>query len=202
MATSFKQYIAVTVAELKGDKKKSAILAVLVVVAAVVLLRVAITSGKGPSTASAAHMSSPQKAVKTQQSFGLSDMSDSEQAAGQARRLEYLKSLNGTIRRDLFRPDLSMFPLVKPAEDHVKVPVPVSVSAPLADEEELRRRVLASAGPLVLESTMVGATSIASINGVILRVGETISGFKVIQITSHNCTLKKDEILVILEIQR
>ena len=54
----------------------------------------------------------------------------------------------------------------------------------------------------MLQSTMVGASSIANINGKILRVGESFSGFEIVDITSHSCLVRKRNVTAVLEIKQ
>ena len=112
--------------------------------------------------------------------------------------------MDGTITRDLFMVNPELFPPKHP--DEVK-PAPTTTSAPATapatDVRELEQKLVHSeAQDLELESTMVGQCSIASINGKILRVGEWLSGFEVVEITTRSCTVRKKGVPVVLEIKK
>ncbi len=69
------------------------------------------------------------------------------------------------------------------------------------EEEKLAARkkiVLAQAQALTLQSTIVTANPTAMINDSVLRKGDWINGFQVVEITPRTCSLVKDEITVIL----
>jgi hypothetical protein len=51
----------------------------------------------------------------------------------------------------------------------------------------------------VLQSTFIGSTPTAVVNGRVLRVGESINGFKVVEITARACVVEQGEVKVRLE---
>jgi hypothetical protein len=185
------------VAELSRDKKKTIILSVLLLVGAIMGARL-LLSGGGPAKASASPMvtvnGSPTTTVKA------SPDPTNREAKAKARRDQYIKEMDGSITRDLFAADITLFP-VKHVEP-VKV-MPTTTSAPsTAREDEQRRTIQVEAQALVLESTMLGDSSIASINGKILRVGDNLGGFQVLEITSRSCVVRKKSVTVVLEIRK
>jgi hypothetical protein len=111
--------------------------------------------------------------------------------------------MDGSITRDLFLANLDLFPR-KNVEPVKVVPTPTtaaSAPAPVSADQD-GRIIQAEAQALVLQSTMVGASSIANINGKILRVGEWFSGFEIVDITSHSCLVRKRNVTAVLEIKQ
>jgi hypothetical protein len=185
------------VAELGRDKKKTIILSVLLLVGIILGARMFL-SGGGPVQASATPMvtanGSPTTAIKA--SPGTLD----RDAKTKARRDQYIEKMDGNITRDLFAVDMSLFPVKQ--VDPVKV-VPTTTSAPATMQEDQERRTIqVEAQALVLESIMLGESSVASINGKILRVGDSLGGFRVVEITSRSCTVRKKNVSVLLEIRK
>jgi len=68
-------------------------------------------------------------------------------------------------------------------------------------EQARRKRIQAEAGQLVLQSTIVGSSPMAIINGHVVRAGKSIEGFRVLQVTSHACVVEKDGVKVTLRIK-
>jgi len=186
-------------AELKRDKKKSATLAVLCVVAGIVAGRI-VMKPLPPAKANAAAESST---VATT-SGGSASPAAPFAEAGQAQRAnpnkwrEYIAELDTKVSRDIFLADESVFPpqeLKKPESSNVVVETGPSPEEKL---EAKRRIIKVQAQALVLQSTIVSATPTAIINDRVLRKGDWISGFKIVAITPRTCTLKKDGIKVTL----
>ena len=98
------------------------------------------------------------------------------------------------VDRDMFTPDPVYFP---PKQK----PRPVAVATPVDEEaarrEAERKAVQAQARALTLQSTMVGSAAI--INGQVLRVGDWINGFQVVEIAVRSCTVEKSSMRVTLE---
>lgn len=186
------------VAELMRDKKKAAILGVLVLVGIVFTIKALVHSG--PATAAATSLAG--KDLLTSPPKSQDDAGDRDLKA-KARRDLYIQQMDGSITRDIFLANLDLFPR-KNAEPVKVAPTPTTAaSGPAPDPEDLDRRVIrAEAQALVLESTMVGASSIANINGKILRVGERFSGFEIMDITSHSCLVRKRNVTAVLEIKQ
>jgi hypothetical protein len=80
-----------------------------------------------------------------------------------------------------------------------------------SDAQETLRLVQKEANTLILQSTMIGTAPVAVIDGPpdidgkkgprMLRVGETINGFEVTQISCRSCTMKKNDVTVLLEMK-
>jgi hypothetical protein len=125
----------------------------------------------------------------------------------ETRRVTYIKQLNYDFGRDLFAVNSEYFP--PPPKRPVVGPRVVLSAAPSTDE--MQRLMQAEAKSLDLQSTMVGATPIAIINGPpdsdnrkgprVLRVGETINGFKVTQISARSCAIWKNDVTILLEMK-
>jgi len=102
-----------------------------------------------------------------------------------------------TIDRDLFTPDPTYFSTprkgkpaaVKRADDSVAI------------REAQERAVRAQARALTLQSTIVGGADVptAIINGEVLRVGDAINGFRLVEIASRTCTVEKTNLRITLE---
>lgn len=179
--------------ELRRDKKKSAIMAVLVLVAAVLGGRL-IVSQFGPAKASA----SSSAAVATAEVAAPS--SDGASAGGAqhgmvAKRDEYIANIKPGITRDLFKFTPEAFALAKPqkAPAMAKKPTtrPVDKEKALKElRKQLKELAQSRARDLKLQSTIVGASPIAIINGKLVRVGRKIDGFTVVSVTSRKCEIE------------
>ncbi len=175
-------------AELKRDKKKTVIMAVLLLVAMVVIGRVVLKAGK-PATASAdttvRNSTDPQPAMSGEPDTAETGESDHD---GKVRNLG---PIDTTITRDIFATNPKYFPPGKIDG------VPVEFASVKTDDVAAEREaILARARELTLQSTMLSATPTAIIEGQVLRVGETINGYKVVEIGPRQCTLEKNGIRV------
>jgi hypothetical protein len=187
------------VAELTRDKKKAAVLGVLVLVGAVFTIK-ALVHGGGPAAASATPL-----AAKDSLTCGPKFQEDpaDRDLKVKARRDQYIQQMDGSITRDIFLANLDLFPRknVEPVKVVLTPTTAASGPAPIPEEQD-RKVIQAEAQALVLQSTMVGASSIANINGKILRVGEWFSGFEIMEITSHSCLVRKRNVTAVLEIKQ
>lgn len=194
MGTSFDQWRIRFVNDLKRDKRKSAIMGVLVVAALFFGVR-ALLDTTSPASASASA-----KGGRKSLAIG-GGMSDEASLRRQAARQSHLQSLDMDIRRDLFGADLRAYPQQKTTEV-VKV-LPTVASAPADDKAEaLRRRVRAEAATLTLESVLSGQQPMACINGKVLQSGQRFNGFEVQRITSRGCVLEKEGVQVELVLKK
>jgi hypothetical protein len=187
------------VAELMRDKKKAVILGVLLMVGIGFAIK---TFGHGgPATASATPL------VNAKDSLASTAKSQEDSAEldlkAKVRRDQYIQQMDGSITRDIFLADLDLFPRknVEPVKVVPTSTTAASAPAPMPEDQE-RKVIQAEAQALVLDSTMVGGSSIASINGKILRVGESLGDFEVVDITSHGCTVRKNNVTCVLEIKK
>jgi hypothetical protein len=177
------------VAELGRDKKKSAILGALLVVAMVLVARMAVgqfvpSSAKGASRRSIALA-------------GVADASGGSAAAeNPAKGQQAGKGPKGKVTRDIFALDLNAFP--RPgAADMVKV-VRGANEGRLSAEQV---RVLQEAQTLVLQSTIVGRRPAAMINGCVVGLGGTVARFHVVEVDADWCVVEKDGVRVTLRMQ-
>ena len=203
-------------AELVRDKKKTGILVALVLVAAIVVARVAL-SRSGPAAA-VAEVPTPQAAPgypsgspggEAVSPLGKSPRPD------RAKWAEYLRSMDRTISRNLFRPNLACFP---PQPGAKVEPDPGLVGEPgwfervrngIAERQQEGsterariRAITAQARSLKLQSTMrVGNSPTALIDGQVLREGDYVSGFRVKRIASNRCVVTKDGVDVELRME-
>jgi hypothetical protein len=70
------------------------------------------------------------------------------------------------------------------------------------DEKEMERQaVLKQAKEMVLQSTMTSANPSAVINGRVLRLGEWLNGFQVVEISPRACKVEKRGVRVTLEMK-
>lgn len=210
--------------QLQRDKKKTALLIVLLVTAGVVGGRLVVSQAV-PTPARA-------KAAGDSEARLLPDLcvtgpfaSSSPEALGgarpdaAARREEYLASLDRTIARDLFRPNPELFPpsgddrgagganAGKAQDDQPGWFQQVwdwVEQARQARRDEIARAeaVRAQAGALVLQSTMVGPSATALINGQVLQKSDWIDGFRVKSIASDTCVVSKDGVDVVLRMKK
>lgn len=181
------------VVELGRDKKKTVILAVLLVVALVAIGRL-LTSGQPARVQAAVAVPPVVAAQPTSAAMTGEDLAVQEKSA---RRDAYMETFARKISRDLFQPNTDFFPPVQ------EVAPKATAKVEAADENiaELQRRgqVQAQARSLVLQSTILGTVPTAIINGKVLRSGEWVSGFEVMEITTHTCSVRKNGVTVVLE---
>jgi len=102
------------------------------------------------------------------------------------------------IQRNLFLPNSAFFP---PKEEDKAKPKPTvtPVDAAAARREAQRRAVQTEAQALTLQTTIVGASPTAIINGQVLGVGGWLNGFQVVSINSGSCVVEKKGMRVTLE---
>jgi len=183
-------------AEFKADKKKATILSLLLLVAVIVGLRF-VMQYKSPESAEASTINTPLTEVANQAHRVVKNQA----IQSQDRLAEHLKKQKSEIDRDIFAVNSSYFTLQKTVE--IPKAQPTSAPTPAEDiKEKQRKAILAQAASLTLESTMLGQTSVAVINGKILHIGEYFSGFRVVDIAASRCRLVKNEVTVTLEIKK
>ena len=177
-------------AEVQRDTKKALILGTLMLVLIGAVVR-EIVRRRGPAQATAAATTSvvaPRPAALTAAAAQAAAQGDSGQ---EDKPLELGRLV---VDRDMFTPDPVYFP---PKQK----PRPVAVATPVDEEaarrEAERKAVQAQARALTLQSTMVGSAAI--INGQVLRVGDWINGFQVVEIAVRSCTVEKSSMRVTLE---
>jgi len=185
--------------ELKHDKKKTIILSVLVVFAGIVGGRMLITQSS-PSKAKASQdtalESSEDDALNTRATVIARAKADARSKTN-AERKRYLTKIRHDFYRDIFKPNANYFP---PATGDVKPVKSADVVNEHAEKERLRRIeiqvIRAQAQALALQSTILSSQPTAMINDRVLRVGDWINGFKVIEIHSRSCVVEKRNVKI------
>lgn len=203
-------------AEIKRDKKKTVILAALLIVAGIAGGRMLVSS-RGPRQARAAEAGAAGPAATAETPSLLRTDQAKAGRLSDAEREAYLSGMDRRIARDLFRPRLEYFALqggtnfetilVSVEEEPTELFGQIGrwVAQKHQAQRELQGRVTvigAQAQALSLESTMLGASPTAIINGQVLRKGEWVSGFRVERIQSDACVVSKDGVEVELHMKR
>jgi len=182
-------------AEFRRDKKKTAILTVLALAAAVLVVRALLP--KAPQTARAASslLVQPRSAAPAGQAAPAAPPASKAQAAkgrkGKKPELASVDHMTREITRDIFR----LNPRYFPQETAVKKPTTQPGKAgPLTPETVVQQQAQA----LLLESTIMSDSPVAMINGRMKRVGQEIHGFRIVKINDVSCVVSKDGIQVTL----
>ncbi len=174
------------IAEIKRDKKRAAILGIVLAVGLLIGGKALI--GGLPSKAAAAP--SKKKAGDQQVAARTVPVKHSEA------RTAYLKGLHGNVTRDVFeiRPDCFASITKAPARA-----VATTTTAPV---DRRRETIEDQAARLALQTVMYGSTSMVSIDGQLLRAGEIVkgSGFQIVEIKPASCVLVKEGVTVELKL--
>lgn len=192
--------------ELKRDKKKSAVLAVLTVVALVMGIRALGSGTPAPAKAMiAAPPLSSAGSIAAAQSVstpaGNADLSSSGEVLSEQRREQYIFSIDRRINRDIFAVKLDQFPLqaavvIQPAASE-------PASQPAVDPAVAQRQeILAQAELLALQSTICGKAPTAIINDRVLTTGDSIQGFTVVDIQDQACVVRKNDVTLTLNLKK
>jgi len=181
-------------AEVRRDPKKASIMGVLALVLLIIGVREIARRSGSAATARASDGAGTTSLRRTASAVqapglpkGLGPRADSSAPVQKA-----------TVDRDIFTPNVAYFPV----EDKSKPATVVSAAQavdPTAKAEAAKLQVQAQAKALSLQSTVVGAVPTAIINGRVLRVGDWVSDFQIVQINSRSCQLEKSGIRVMLE---
>ncbi len=110
----------------------------------------------------------------------------------------YVQRKRREIKRDLFAADMDAFELLSDVGKSNRVTSGASNSAKGGSGTQ-RRLMRAQAKSLALQSTMVSANPVAMINGRMLRIGEWINGFELIEVTPRGCSVRKNGTTIMLE---
>jgi len=194
-------------AELARDKKKTGILAALLLVAGILGGRLVITHSL-PSDASADQpgaAASPAPGDADADRQAPAPRGESGDNGDSARRDQYLAHMDRAIGRDLFAAKLSYFPPLPGAESLAVgnaqgdpgwfgMVQQLVLRKQQAGSDELSRvnAIRAQADDLSLQSTMLGSSPTALINGQVLRQGDYVSGFQIKRIAANRCLVCKD----------
>ena len=140
-------------------------------------------------------------------------------SAAHAEREKYLAQMDRNITRDLFMPNPDFYPSHSRALDTRVTLVGQGdgedqqgwfecIAGWVKEKQEAQRDerarvtlIRARAQALLLQSTMLGPSPTALINGQVLREGDQIGGFRVKKIFSDGCTVTKDGVDVSLQMQ-
>lgn len=181
-------------AELKRDKKKTVVLATLSLVALIFVGRL-LAKRAAPSMAQAAG----NRAQVRRTTGEPTQSSVSDRTVGSTP-----KAPRGPVERsfvrDIFVPNMDFYPPVQAAPGANAATVEQTI-----DPDEILKAkenaIRAQAGALDLQSVMVAPSRSVMIDGRVLRIGEWISDFRVMAITSRSCQLQKNGVKVVLEIK-
>jgi len=182
--------------EIARDRKKAALLGSLTLAMCVLFARLVLSGG--PETAGAAAVVAkplPTQAEKSMESLRtLLDIDASTPVCTSRPALT-----DSQIARDIFAPNTVFFPVSSPAQ----MPKLTPTANPGEEEAEAERMATqAQAASLILESTIVSELSTAIINGRVLREGDWISGFKIVEIRASECDVEKNNVKVTLGLKK
>lgn len=186
-------------AELRRDPKKASIMGVLALVLLIIGVREVARRVGSPSAGSAATV----RASGAGGATGLRKPANAVQAPGlpkgRNRQADSSTAIyKSPVDRDIFTPNVAYFPVEEKAKPSTVVSS-AQVIDPTAKAEAAKLQVQAQAKALSLQSTVVGAVPTAIVNGRVLRVGDWISDFQIVEINSRSCQLEKSGIRVVLE---
>ncbi len=184
-------------AELKRDKKKTAILGALVIVAGIVGGRLLIRPG-APANASAAIAPAASPAPTASVAVSAPPVAEARQTGRRdADRRKYIQDLPRDFRRDLFHPNSEYYTPTAVIVSTEKVnDKPSDAEQQAAQREQEVQAVHAQARALNLQSTMLGSTPTALVNDRVLRVGEWVNGFRVAEIGASWCVVEKSGVQI------
>jgi len=194
-------------AGMAADKRKTALLAGLLGLAAILGLR-SLSSGRAPARAAGAVAPSARAHAAAQADpRGVPGTAALSGKAGDTRLDDYLETIDTTVARDLFRVDHAAFAEVEAAKSAQaqaaqQDQTESAVEAARLAREKLKEAVQRQAKALKLQSTMGGARSTAIINGSVVAVGEVIDGLVIRRIESGACVVGKDDIEVTLLVNK
>jgi hypothetical protein len=172
--------------DVKRDKKRAALLGVLVLVAGIVIARQFLSQTPQPaSAASVSQAYQPRPAVQAD-------------ATGAPKVAKPFVRVDKKISRDIFAPNTDYFPV-----EAAPVPQKIVTSAPTTQEAtSVETMVRNLAQSLQLQSTMLGDQPTAIINGRVLKAGDSLKQFKVVSISTDQVVLERNGIEVTLEMKK
>lgn len=166
--------------ELKRDKKKAVVLAVLFCVAAVVIGKLFISDSQ-PAPADAAPAAAPSPAAPVER-VAATDEPTADESEKSASRDKYLKELDTNIKRDVFKPTPGLFPSQRAKQA-------AAVAGKIDDDNRI---IFEQSKNLSLQSTVFGATPTAIVNNKVLKKGDMINGFLVVEINPSSVLMEKN----------
>lgn len=199
-------------ADLARDPKKTGLMLVLVIVAAVIGVR---TIGKHstPAPAGAAVAVAPPRGLAGKAGAALADPIAARKGDEQERRETYLARMDRTISRDLFKTSPELFPATGGAAQEDSADGAGSwlgdMAEQLTQQQQAQRdrldqmaAIRVQARALNLQGTMLGSTPTALINGQPMHVGGAIRGFVITEITPNACRLTREGVAVELRMKK
>lgn len=178
-------------AHLRSDVRKTGVLVVLILAMVVVYARLFFKSG-GTSTADA----STTAVVPGVPAAGAQTRNAREDHSVPAERMTLSAPLFRKLARDPFAVDLGKFPFAAGAGQRMSDP---PLGADAGDREEAIR---AAASELVFQGIIYdGHSSIACINGQVVRPGQQIAGFVVKRVEPMRIVLQYEDVQVVLNLR-
>lgn len=197
---NFGNLIRRSMIELREDRRKAVVLAVLAIGACAALVNL-LAAPRYPVKAGAAERPAGARIAERRADARPGESSEGDQGKS-ALRDQYVRGLVRKIERDIFAPNPEFFP---PQQDATAVrrTVQQTTTQPGEKQEEVRRQmVLAHAQSLVLQTTMISSNPTAIVNGRVMRIGDRILEFELVEITPWACKVRKDGVTVILEMSK
>lgn len=202
-------------ADLARDRRKTALMAVLMVVAAVLGVRM-LGQHSTPAPAAAAVPTEPPTGglLAAKAGAARADHVTPRKGNDPGQRENYLARMDRSINRDLFKTSPEYFPSTGAAEEDATVSAGRGswlgdMIEQLAQQQQAQRdrldqmaAIRFQAQSLNLQSTILGSTPIALINGQPLQAGATINGFVIAEITPNACRLTRDGVTVELRMKK
>lgn len=201
-------------ADLARDPKKTGLMLVLVIVAAVIGVR---TLGKhstpAPAGAAVAVAVAPLPGLAGKAGAAHADPTAARKGNVQEQRETYLARMDRTISRDLFKTSPELFPATGGAAQEDSAAGAGSwlgdMAEQLTQQQQAQRdrldqmaAIRVQAQSLHLQSTILGSTPTALINGQPMHVDQTINGFVITEITPNACRLTREGVAVELRMKK
>jgi len=200
--TNTKEWLTRLKNEVNRDKKKTIFLIALLIIAGILGGRALVRYQ--PSKADASSTDNDTSKSLLPDNAMHQDILDS---SSPERKVAKLTKIHKKITRDLFKADPRYFPMIKNTARKVVVlpkkqkgifdQVHTWVQQTYSRERQRSLKIEAlrnQAESLSLQSTMVGPSPSALINGQVVRIGQTIEGFKIVSIKPNTCVISKDGI--------
>ena len=184
-------------AELGRDKKKTVVLTIVMIIA-VILVYTKLIKKKTPKVAVAAEVPAEVAQPNLADVAPMMVIVDRDPVAA-----AYLKTLNHDIDEDVFQFKSEFFaPIVEDLPEEPVEPTDLGddpgTELSAAEKINWTAVITKQARDLQLDSLIASDDPVAIINGNFVGVGDTIEGFKVVEIVAGECTISKRGIRVVL----
>jgi len=185
-------------AEIIRDKRKILVLAAALLVALFMALRLATNV---PSAVKGSAIAVPSaRAVGVDEGPSPEGTAPGPGGSREAARIEHIRQLDRSLKRDLFAPSPKCFPPLKRPASPARA---VATTQPGADSAEARKdRIQAEAEQMTVMSTMVSSNPTAIVDGKILGIGSRHKGFEVVEINAREIVMVKEAVTVMLPLRR